>query len=96
MGGAEGVVDVDVGVDGERLGELRVVLLLLGVEAEVLEQDHLAGLEPRDGVLGADAERVAGHGHGPAEQLPTAARATGRRRRPSLTLPLAGRGGSSG
>ena len=49
----ERVVDVDVAVRGERLGERRVVLLLLDVEAEVLEQQHLAGAEPADGVLGA-------------------------------------------
>ena len=59
MRGAEGVVDVDVRVGGERLRELRVVLLLLRVEAEVLEQQHLAVAEPLDGVLGAGAERVA-------------------------------------
>ena len=66
MGGPERVVDVDVGVRGERLGEARVVLLLLGVEAEVLEEDRLAGPHPLDRVLGADAERVAGDGHVPA------------------------------
>ena len=40
--GAEGVVDVDVGVGGERLGEVGVVLLFFRVEAEVLEQEALA------------------------------------------------------
>ena len=64
MRGAERVVHVHVAVGRERLRERRVVLLLLGVEAEVLEQQHLAGPEPPDGVLGPDAERVAGHGHG--------------------------------
>jgi hypothetical protein len=37
MGGAERVVDIDVGIGGERLSELRFVRLLLGMEAEVLE-----------------------------------------------------------
>ena len=69
MGRPEGVVDVDVGVGGERLGELRVVLLLLGVEPEVLEEQHLAGPHPLDRVLGADAQGVAGDGHVPPEQL---------------------------
>ena len=55
MGGAERVVDVDVRVRGERRGEGRVVLLLLGVEAEVLEHEHLAGAQPLDGVLRPDA-----------------------------------------
>ena len=73
--------------DGERRGEGRVVLLLLGVEAEVLEQQHLARPQPLDGVLGADAERVAGDRDVPPEQLRSAAAPTGRSRRPSWTLP---------
>ena len=40
MRGPEGVVDVDVGVGRELGRELRVVLLLLGMEAEVLEQER--------------------------------------------------------
>ena len=42
MGRPERVVDVDVGIRRQRGGERRVVLLLLGVEAEVLEEEHLA------------------------------------------------------
>ena len=57
--GPEGVVHVDVAVGGERLGELRVVLLLLRVEAEVLEEQHLAVAEAPDGVLRPGAEGVA-------------------------------------
>ena len=41
MGGSEGVVDVDVSVGGQLLAELSVVLLLLLVEADVLQQDNL-------------------------------------------------------
>ena len=55
--------------DGEGGREGRVVLLLLGVEAEVLEEQHLAGAEALDGVLRPDAERVAGDRHVAAEQL---------------------------
>ena len=69
MGGPERVVDVDVGVRGEGRGEGRVVLLFLGVEAEVLEQQHLARPEALDRVLGADPERVAGDRHVPAQEL---------------------------
>ena len=69
MGRPEGVVDVDVGVAGERRRELRVVLLLLRVEAEVLEQQHLAGLHALDGILRAGAERVAGDRDVLPEQL---------------------------
>ena len=47
VGRAEGVVDVDVGVRGELRRELRVVGLLLGVEAQVLEQEHLARSQAR-------------------------------------------------
>ena len=42
---AEGVVDVDVAQRGELLGEGRIVGLLFRVEAEVLQQQGLAGLE---------------------------------------------------
>ena len=60
VGRAECVVDVELGVVGQRLREGRVVLLLLDVEAEVLEQQRLARPQPLDGVLGAEPERVAG------------------------------------
>ena len=69
MGGPEGVVDEDVGVGGERRREGRIVLLLLGVEAEVLEQQDLAWPQALDRVLGPDAERVAGDRHVATEQL---------------------------
>ena len=45
MGGAEGVVDEDVAQPGQLGGEGRVVGLLLGVKAHVLEQHHVARLE---------------------------------------------------
>lgn len=38
MGSAEGVVDVQVEGSSELLGEFLVVLLLLGIEADILEQ----------------------------------------------------------
>jgi hypothetical protein len=41
VGSAEGVVDVEVGVRSELLGELGCVLLLLLVEADILEEDEL-------------------------------------------------------
>ena len=56
MGGPERVVDVDVArTTASACGELRVVRLLLGVEAQVLEEQHLARPEPLDGVLRPDA-----------------------------------------
>ena len=65
----ERVVDVDVGVRGEGRREGRVVGLLLRVEAEVLEHQHLARPEALDRVLGPDPERVAGDRDVPAHQL---------------------------
>ena len=67
--GPERVVHVDLGVVRELAGERRVVLLLLGVEAEVLEEEELAVAQPLHGVDRADAERVAGDRHVAAEEL---------------------------
>ena len=69
MRGPERVVDVDVGVRGEGRGEGRIVGLFLGVEAEVLEHEHLARPQALDRVLGPDPERVAGDRDVPAHQL---------------------------
>ena len=66
---AEGVVDVEVGEARQRLRERRVVGLLGGVEAQVLEHQQVAGAQLVDGHLDARAERVAGHPHRPAEEL---------------------------
>ena len=65
----ERVVDVDVGEAGERLGELGIVGLLPGVEAQVLEEQQVARAQLVDGVLDARAERVAGHPHRAAKEL---------------------------
>ena len=56
----ECVVDVDVGIRGEGRRERRIVGLLFRVEAQVLEHQHIARPHPLDGVLGPQAERVAG------------------------------------
>ena len=88
MRGPERVVDVDVGVGRERRGEGRVVRLLLGVEAEVLEQQHLARSQALDRVLGPDPERVAGHRARSGASSWVRRCPTGRRRSPSWTLPF--------
>ena len=44
MRGTERVVDVEVAQRGEFLGERGIVLLFLGMEAEVFEQQDFAGL----------------------------------------------------
>ena len=69
MGGAEGVVHVEVGRSASDSRERRVVGLLRGVEAQVLEQQQVAGSQLVDGHLDARAQRVAGHPHRPAEGL---------------------------
>ena len=89
VGGPERVVDVHVGVGRELRRERRVVRLLLGVEAQVLEQQRPRPLRRR---LTASSvpmpERVAGHRHVAAEELRQALgdRAAGGGRR--MTLPL--------
>ena len=44
VGRAKGVVDVQIGQRGQLRGEGRIVLLLFGVEARVLQQEHVARL----------------------------------------------------
>ena len=69
VGRAEGVVDVDVGEAGQLLREDGVVGRLLGVEAQVLEQQHLARRERRRRRLDGRADAVVRGRHRAAEQL---------------------------
>ena len=69
VGGAEGVVDVDIGELRERGRELRVVGRLARVEAQVLEQQHVAVAQLADGLLGDRPDAVGRPRHGPAEQV---------------------------
>jgi hypothetical protein len=62
MGAAEGVVDVDVAEVGELLGEVGIVLLLFGMEAEVFEQEGLAGLEVGGHLEGDLSDAIGGEG----------------------------------
>ncbi len=70
---AEAVGDEDVCERGELAGEVSAVLIglgrLAGVEAEVLEQQHLAVLERGSLGLGVLADRVVGEEDGGAEHL---------------------------
>src|SRR5581483_9182497 len=68
--GAERVVHVEAEAGGEILREGRVVALLLGMEAHVLEEDGVATLQPADrgADLGSDAVRE--QRDRPAEELP--------------------------
>jgi len=67
VGGTERVVHVDVRQTRERPGEARVVRLLLGVEAEVLEQDRAVG--PADEPLRRVADAVGRERDAPVEHL---------------------------
>ncbi len=69
MGRPERVVHVELGIVGQLSGELRVVLLLLGVEPEVLEEERLAVPEALHRVDRADPERIAGHRHVSVQEL---------------------------
>ena len=63
VGRAEGVVHVDIGERRKGLGEPLVVLLLLGVEPEVLEQQHVAGPHALHQMLHVRADAVLGELH---------------------------------
>ena len=69
VSGAEGVEDEDVAVGSEGLGDLGVVLLLALVEADVLEDEDVAGLEGVDGLLGLLAVGVLDELHVEAGEL---------------------------
>ena len=86
VGGAEGVVDVEVGERGERLGELRVVLGLARLEADVLEQQHFAGPERAGHRLDVAADDRRRQVHLGAEQLGRAASPTGAHRERRIDL----------
>jgi hypothetical protein len=68
VGGAEGVVHVDVPQAGQLPGELRVVFFFLRMKAQVSEQQHLAVLQLRRGCLGRLPDTVVGENPS-AEQL---------------------------
>ena len=55
---AEGIVHVDLSQRGQRLRELRIVGFFFGVEAQIFEQQHLAGLELVGHLLGDFAYAV--------------------------------------
>jgi catechol 2,3-dioxygenase-like lactoylglutathione lyase family enzyme len=48
VGGAEGIVDVEITQPGERIGKRWVVRFLPGIEAEILEQEHVPVPQVRD------------------------------------------------
>ena len=88
---AEGVVDVQVGQGGQRVGEgaaLGVVLAgLARLEADVLQQHDPVGLGGPDDLGGRRADDVLGQPDGRAEQLAEAV-ADGRQAVPGVRLAL--------
>ena len=69
MRGAESVVYIQIGIGSQRLGEVGIVLLFFSMEAQVFQQQHLAGLERGGLGLGVFADYVLGHDHFLSQQL---------------------------
>ena len=63
MSAAEGVVDVDVAEAGELFRERGIVGFFFGMEAEVFEQERLAGFEVGGHFAGDCADAVGGEGY---------------------------------
>ena len=74
MAGPERVLDEEVAVRRQPARELRVVLLLAGLESQVLEEDHRAGGRGAHEVARALVERLIKERHAPLEQLLETAR----------------------
>lgn len=68
VGGAEGVVDIEVAQRGQLRGEGRIVLFLARVEADVFQQGDAAGRQSGDDLGGLIADAVTGEGHRRAQQ----------------------------
>ena len=69
MGGAEGVVHVDLAEGGEFFGKPGVVGLFLGVKADVFEEQDLAVPETGRGGFGFRADTIADEFNGGGNQL---------------------------
>ena len=65
----EGVADEDIAELGQLLGKGWIVLLLAGVEAQVLQHGDVAVLQRACDLGGRFADAVGGEGDRPAEQL---------------------------
>ena len=63
VGAGKGVVDIDVAEAGKGLGEVVVVGFLARMEPHVLQQQHVAVVEPCDGVLGGISDAIRREGH---------------------------------
>ena len=86
MRGPERVVHVDVAEVGELLGKPGIVLLFLRMKAQVLEQQHFAGLGQHRFDRRADA--IGGHGDWLTQELRQAFARKGFRLISGFGLPL--------
>ena len=58
MGCAKSVIDIDIAEFGELFRKLRIVLLLFGMEAQILEHQHAARWQIRDHLLDFRSDAV--------------------------------------
>jgi hypothetical protein len=68
VGGAKGIVDIDIGEAGEALREGRITFLLLRVEPEVLEEDDVPAVHPGDRALDLRADAFLERKNRPVEE----------------------------
>ncbi len=78
---SESVVDVEVGERRQPIGEGAVVRLLSGIEPEILEQNHLSGLDVRANGRGGLSYNLVERHHVAAKQL---RQAVGHRSQPQV------------
>ena len=69
MGGGEGVVDKNIGIGGQGLGQCRIVLLFTCVETGVFQHQHVAMRELGHGFGGRRANAVISKGDRLAEHF---------------------------
>ena len=89
MGGRKGVVDIKIAEIGQRARETRIVCLLARMEAQILQQRHLARAKPPHRRAGGLADAIRGEDHVLATKRP-AQRRRERRKRQSGRAPAPG------
>ncbi len=65
----KGVVDVEIAQGGQLLGEARVVLFFLGVEAQVFQNADVAVVKVLDDCFSRSADAIGGEGDGAVQNL---------------------------
>src|SRR5262245_13266824 len=67
MGGGKGIVDKDVAEPCEVRHEGRIVLLLFGMKASILQTQNIALMQPIDGGCGAGSDAILRKRHRPTD-----------------------------